>query len=639
MTHTAQASARARVSRRVALSLIGVVALAAGCLLAWLCDRALAAGRIQRGIWIRELALSGMTTSDARGALSGLQGRLRTSPVAVRLGERLFQLVPESVDVVVDVEPTLAHALSRGRDGSWARQLGWWLSRWYRGDLVAPTLRLDRSRLDQVLRAWEKAALGDLPFDGNVRFEQNQLLPEYPRAGLAVDRHQAERAILGAIARGDGLLVELVVRQHVPRLSRADVDDALTRAIELTGRPVRLSSDDPELFLELGPQQLGTALETEVIETRGHVELEFGFDPRAVARLLASLRDKGLLEPKSASFAVDHHDRVSVVPGRDGRELDPARVAAALRDAALSESRTGRLPVTAGARAALTTEDAEALQIRGLVAGFSTRHPCCRPRVGNIHRIADLINGLVVRPGETFSVNAVVGERTVKSGFVPAPSIEDGEIVDSVGGGVSQFATTLFNAVLRAGYAVVERTPHTYYFDRYPMGYDATLGWPKPDLVFRNDTEAGLLIKTFYSKTEILVKLYGDSGGRRVTTHVSAPQDVVEPPIELVTDPELEVDEADVVDQGRIGWSVMAVRRITFPDGTQREDRRRVTYNPQTRVVGVHPCRIPEGHKAYTGEKCPEVEESEEGDGGAGVGETDGGTAAPGDGGVAGLPR
>jgi vancomycin resistance protein YoaR len=440
-----------------------------------------------------------------------------------------------------------------------------------------------------------------------------------------VDRHQAERGILAALARGDGTVVDLVVRQHVPRLSRADVDDALTRATALVARPVRLSSDDPELFLELRPEQLGTALSSLVTERGGHVELDLGFDPSAVGRLLAPLRDQGLLEPKSASFAVDNHDRVSIVRGQDGRELDPVRVALALYQAALSDSRTGRLPVTAGARATLTTEDAEALHIRGLVAAFNTRHPCCRPRVSNIHRIADLIDGQLVRPGETFSVNAVVGERTVKGGFVPAPSIEDGEIVDSVGGGVSQFATTLFNAVLRGGFAIVERTPHTYYFDRYPMGYDATLGWPRPDLVFQNDSEAGLLIKTFYSKTDILVKLYGDNGGRRVTTHVSAPQDVVEPPIELVPDPELKVDESDVVDQGRIGWSVLAVRRIQFSDGTSREDKRRVTYNPQTRVVGVHPCRLPEGHKAYTGEKCPEPEESEEADGG--VAETDGGVA------------
>jgi vancomycin resistance protein YoaR len=626
-THTAQASVRVRVARRVALGCVGFAALLGVCLLAWLCDRAHLSGRIQRGVWVRELALSGVETSDARRALSGLEARLRTSPLSVRLGERLFQLVPESVDVVVAVEPTLALAMSRGREGSWARQLGWWLSRWYRSDVVAPKLRLDRARLDPLLRAWEKAALGSLPFEGNVRFELDRLVPEYPRAGLAVDRNQAERALLAAMARGDGAVVDLFVRQHVPRLTRAEVDDALARATELLARPVRLSSDDPELFLELGPQQLGPALETEVVERPGHVELELGFDPGAVARLLGPLRDRGLLAPKSAAFAVDAHERVSVVPGRDGRELDPVRVALALRDAALSETRTGRLPVTAGARAALTTEDAEALHIRGLVAAFSTHHPCCRPRVQNIHRIADIINGQVLRPGETFSLNAVAGERTVQGGFVPAPSIEDGEIVDSVGGGVSQFATTLFNAALRGGYGIVERTPHTYYFDRYPMGYDATLGWPKPDLVFRNDTEAGLLIKTYYSKTEILVKLYGDHGGRRVTTDVSAPQDVVEPPVELVPDPELKPDEEDVVDQGRIGWTVSTVRRVKFPDGTTREDRRRVTYNPQTRVVGVHPCRIPEGNKAYTGEKCPEPEPGEEADGGAPGGETDGGAA------------
>ena len=100
------------------------------------------------------------------------------------------------------------------------------------------------------------------------------------------------------------------------------------------------------------------------------------------------------------------------------------------------------------------------------------------------------MNGLIVKPGETVSVNAVIGPRTSKNGFVPAPTIEEGEMVETVGGGISQFATTLYNALFYGGYDIIERQPHTYWFPRYPMGHEATLSYPKPDLIFRNDTEA-----------------------------------------------------------------------------------------------------------------------------------------------------
>ena len=162
---------------------------------------------------------------------------------------------------------------------------------------------------------------------------------------------------------------------------------------------------------------------------------------------------------------------------------------------------------------------------------------CCQPRVQNIHRIADLLDQRIVRPDETFSINAIVGERTVKNGFVAAPSIEDGEMVDTVGGGISQFATTFFNAVFYGGYDIIERAPHTYWFSRYPMGHEATLSYPKPDIIFKNDSKAGILIDTSYTDTSITVKLYGDNGGRRVRAQVSPRFAVVEPTVELVPDP------------------------------------------------------------------------------------------------------
>jgi vancomycin resistance protein YoaR len=219
-----------------------------------------------------------------------------------------------------------------------------------------------------------------------------------------------------------------------------------------------------------------------------------------------------------------------------------------------------------------------------------------------------LLDGLVVAPGETVSINAVVGPRTQKNGFVLAPSIEDGEMVDSVGGGVSQFATTIFNALFHGGYDIIERQPHTYWFTRYPMGHDATLGFPHPDIVFKNDTAAGLLIKTSFSKTTITVKLYGDNGGRRVSSSVSERRDIVQPAVELLPNRAVAPDEEKVKEGGMIGWSVIAARTVTFADGTKKEEKRKVTYKPKPRRVEVHPCRIPKGEPGATGEKCPEVE-------------------------------
>src|SRR5690606_9433031 len=156
----------------------------------------------------------------------------------------------------------------------------------------------------------------------------------------------------------------------------------------------------------------------------------------------------------------------------------------------------------------LTTEEAENLGIREPVGGnhawrdgqpttagpgFTTYYAPGQPRVTNIHRIADMVRGVVILPGETFSVNEHVGPRTIEKGFVPAGAIRDGEHVDEVGGGVSQFATTLFNAAYFAGLDIPVSQAHSEYFPRYPLGREATMGHPAPDLQIRNNTPYGVL--------------------------------------------------------------------------------------------------------------------------------------------------
>ena len=120
--------------------------------------------------------------------------------------------------------------------------------------------------------------------------------------------------------------------------------------------------------------------------------------------------------------------------------------------------------------------------------GFTTYHDPGQPRVTNVHRIADLVRGAIIVPGGTFSVNEHVGPRTADKGFVPAGAIRDGEHVDEIGGGVSQFATTLFNAAYFAGLDIPVSQAHSEYFARYPRGREATMGHPAPDLQITNDT-------------------------------------------------------------------------------------------------------------------------------------------------------
>ena len=141
--------------------------------------------------------------------------------------------------------------------------------------------------------------------------------------------------------------------------------------------------------------------------------------------------------------------------------------------------------------AKVTTEQATALGIKEKMGDFTTQFPHAPYRNVNIGTAAAKINGTLLKPGETFSLNKIVGERTKENGFTEGNIISGGKFVLDLGGGVSQSATTTFNAAFFAGLKILEHKAHSVYISRYPVGREATVAWPSVDLKFLNDSGHG----------------------------------------------------------------------------------------------------------------------------------------------------
>jgi vancomycin resistance protein YoaR len=172
----------------------------------------------------------------------------------------------------------------------------------------------------------------------------------------------------------------------------------------------------------------------------------------------------------------------------------------------------------------------------------------------------------VLEPGQTFSLNGALGPRTTAKGYQLAPGIGANlEFEDSVGGGVSQLSTTLFNAVFFGCYEDVTHTVHALYISRYPMGREATLNYPSIDNKFRNDSHSGVLIRTSYSSTSVTVSLYGNKEGR--SCRAEGPHILQTIPIEteFVDDPTLPVGTQKLQTHGEVGYVVENFRIISRP--------------------------------------------------------------------------
>jgi len=293
------------------------------------------------------------------------------------------------------------------------------------------------------------------------------------------------------------------------------------------------------------------------------------FSPKALRDAVGTDMTSYETAAKSATFAVGGPS-VRVVPGQSGHTFDTAATARAL-DASAGSDHHAVPAVFTDVAPQLTTKDAEALHITEMVSSFTTHHPCCAPRVRNIHKIADTVDGAIVKPGATFSLNGFVGPRTPEKGYVMAPMIYDGEFKDDTGGGVSQFATTIFNAAFFGGYRFETYQSHSYYISRYPPGREATVSWPRPDLAFTNNTNEGILIKTAYDETSVTVTLYGDKEGKTVTAEATDRTDITEPKTKRVANPDLPPGQEHVKQSGEEGFDITVTRVITQNGKTTRQ--------------------------------------------------------------------
>jgi vancomycin resistance protein YoaR len=227
-----------------------------------------------------------------------------------------------------------------------------------------------------------------------------------------------------------------------------------------------------------------------------------------------------------------------------------------------------------------------------VVGQFTTRYPCCESRVINIKRAVELLDRQRIPPGGTFSLHAALGKRTVARGFVLAPMISGGVLVDSVGGGISQVATTLFNAAFFAGLELIEHSPHSFYISRYPMGREATISWGGPELIFRNDWSAPIRIDAHATNSSVRFRLLSLPLGRRVVTRTEPAHSYVAPRTILIQNPNLAPGEQRVRQSaGSPGFDMTYTRRVYARSTLRSSETFHVHYQPQNAVVEVGPSR------------------------------------------------
>ena len=449
--------------------------------------------RMPASATIAGVEVGGRSPEAARQALQEELAPRGDRAITLRHGSKTFRIDPETAGLALDLDESVAQAGGRRT----------WDPRAILGLVVGdreldPVLDVQDDKLASAVKTVAEGV--DRPVvEALITFPDAKPTARRPKDGLVVTQDDAAQAIQDAYLAEEAEPVEVPTEKAEPAVDA----EALATAMKEVARPAVSAPVTIKVGsrrIELPVTAYAPALTVEVPSEGAGRSMEPVIDAKKLARPLTDSTTG--IGRKAVDATVDiRGGRPVVIAGKKGVGLQPKEMAEKLVPV-LTKSGDAR-SVTVEAKVvdpAFTTADAKKLGIKEKVSEFTTQFPYAEYRNTNQSRAAQLIDGVIVKPGETFSFNDTVGERTEANGFVVGTIINGGVFREELGGGVSQVVTTTYNAAFFAGLQDVEHHPHAFWIDRYPVGREATVAWGSLDLKFKNTTKHGILIKASVQK-------------------------------------------------------------------------------------------------------------------------------------------
>ena len=480
-----------RVLLGVVIGLFAIAAIAYGV------DYVLTKGNVPRGTTVGGVDISGMDPEDARATLERELGGVVHRPVTVTAGERSSQFIPAQAGLTLDFEETVD-------------QIG--------TEPANPFLRLEglvgSPKETEIVSATDEAALAPEldrmhselnaePADGRVALVDGRVETTDPVNGQVVDPAALRTAVSTDWLDPEGVEVDAEItppaigEDAVAETAEGDAAAAVSSPVTVLGR------DDVNGVIE--PARMGEVVsfvpEGESLRTDVDVAAAQTILDETLAATEASRQDARI------SFSGGSRQ---ITPHIDGVTLDWDTTLAGFSERVLSDSPEDRTweATYQDDPAEFTTEMAQRSSFDEVVGEFTTSGYSDASGV-NIARVAATVDGAIIAPGATFSLNRYTGPRGTEQGYVESGIILDGRAAEAVGGGISQFATTLYNAAYFAGMEDVAHTPHSYYISRYPAGREATVYEGAIDLRFKNTSKYPVRIESAVGGGDVTVRLTG----------------------------------------------------------------------------------------------------------------------------------
>jgi len=543
------------------------------------------AGRVFPGVSVAGVDLSGLSPDQAAVKLNQTLAYPLTGKVVLRDGEQAWVATPAQLGMVFDASASADAAYRLGRGpGLFGALDGQVRARSFGYD-VPPVIIFDQRVAYQFLQGIAQQV--DQPVvEASLRLNGANVESQAGQAGRKLNEDATliyVSAVLQSFRDGE---VPLVIQGLSPTVVDSSAQAEAARQILSQPMVLQMPNAQPG---DPGPWVYDVPVVSKLIGVQkvlngDKTELQLVLDPKALRKMLQDLEPQVDRQAQNSRFHFNEAtgQLVALTQSVTGRQLDVDASVKAINDALLSGQHSVPLIIHEIQPKVSQTATAEELGIKGLLPnGEQTsyfRHSAPE-RIQNIETAAARFDGVLVAPGETFSMGQALGDVSLDNGYAEALIIYGNSTIKGVGGGVCQVSTTLFRTVFGAGFPVVERVPHAYRVSYYEQtsggidptlaGLDATVYFPLVDFKFKNDSPYWILMETTVntSAPSLTWKFFSTYDGRTVQWESSGPQNVVPAPkAEFKVNADLNAGQMKQTDYAANGADV-DVQRTVSKDG------------------------------------------------------------------------
>jgi len=619
MAHSLPAPVKPRPLSQAILALaLGLVILVVLVLLVPSAYAAVYKGRIFPGVAVAGIDISGMTTQEAAALLAQRLDYPQRGKIVFQEGTNLWTAKPADLGLSLDAQTAALAAYNMGRAGGRPERLANQWNAWSSGVDLAPLFVFDRGVAKNYLQGIAQQI--DRPIiEASLGVNGVEVVVNTGQVGRALDVNTALASLETQLHSMTDGLIPLVVQETAPVILDATTQAELAR--QILSAPLTLQVPNPQEGdpgpWSFEPAALAQMLTIQRVQADLGESYQVGLNPEALRNFLLNIAPGFGRNPQDARFIFNDDTRqldllqAAVI----GRALDVDSSLTQINQQLLNGKHSVDLVMQTTNPEVTDDATAESLGITELVNAHSSYfYGSSAARIQNITTAASRFHGLLVAPGESFSMADALGDVSLDNGYSEALIIFGDRTIKGVGGGVCQVSTTLFRTAFFGGYPIDERWFHAYrvgYYEQTPSGgfdenlagLDATVFAPQVDFRFTNDTPYWLLMETYVGGSSLTWKFYSTSDGRTVDWDTTGLQNIVEPPDPLYEEnPELAQGEIKQVDWAVDGADISVTRRV-YRDGTfLYEDvfnthyqpwQAKYQYGPGTEVPTPEPTETP----------------------------------------------